>query len=185
MNQLFTLISVFSYLSLLTVGGGMAAFPELHTLTVDVHHWLTSTQLIHLYSFGQIAPGPNFMMVVTIGERVDGAVGALVVFLAFFLPTSILTVGIGRLWARLENWSWRIAIQRGLAPVAIGLYVSGAISISEGVVRDTMAFGFYAVWTALCIALAVFSILIFSSRINPALLIFVAAFIGLFAFGGV
>ena len=41
MNQLPVLVRVFAYLSLLTVGGGMAAFPEMKTLTVDVHAWLT------------------------------------------------------------------------------------------------------------------------------------------------
>ena len=48
MSQLPALIGVFAYLSLLTIGGGMAAFPELKTLTVEVHHWLTFEQLVHL-----------------------------------------------------------------------------------------------------------------------------------------
>ena len=42
--------------SLLTVGGGLAAFPELKALTVGTYHWLTEEQLIHLYSLGQVAP---------------------------------------------------------------------------------------------------------------------------------
>ena len=66
MNQIPALIRVFSYLSILTVGGGMAAFPEMKILTVDVHKWLTFQQLIHLYSVGQMAPGPNMMMIVAI-----------------------------------------------------------------------------------------------------------------------
>jgi len=53
MNQIIALIRVFSYLSILTVGGGLAAFPEMKVLTVDVHKWLTFPQLIHLYSMGQ------------------------------------------------------------------------------------------------------------------------------------
>ena len=58
MNQIPALIRVFAYLSILTVGGGMAAFPEMKILTVDVHKWLTFPQLIHLYSVGQIALRP-------------------------------------------------------------------------------------------------------------------------------
>jgi hypothetical protein len=46
MNELPALVRVFAYLSLLTVGDGMAAFPEMKTLTVDVHAWLTSSQLV-------------------------------------------------------------------------------------------------------------------------------------------
>src|SRR5664280_2265964 len=89
MNQIPALIRVFSYLSILTVGGGMAAFPELKILTVDVHHWLTFTQLIHLYSMGQMAPGPNMMMIVAIGDWAAGTLGAVVVLLAFFGPTAV------------------------------------------------------------------------------------------------
>jgi hypothetical protein len=89
-NQLPALTRVFAYLSLLTVGGGMAAFPELKTLTVNVHKWLTLPQLIHLYSVGQMAPGPKMMMIVPIGEWVEGTAGAVVVLLAFFGPPALL-----------------------------------------------------------------------------------------------
>ena len=96
MDQIPSLIRVFAYLSLLTVGGGMAAFPELKILTVDVHHWLTFPQLIHMYSLGQMAPGPNMMMIVSIGEWVAGPLGALAVLIAFFGPTAVLALLVGR-----------------------------------------------------------------------------------------
>jgi len=112
MNQLPALARVFAYLSLLTVGGGMAAFPEMKILTVDVHQWLTSAQLVHLYSVGQLAPGPNMMMIVPIGDWTGGPLGALLVLVAFFGPTALLTFVVGRWWARLETWPWRGSIQR-------------------------------------------------------------------------
>jgi chromate transporter len=102
MNQLPILLRVFAYLSLLTVGGGMAAFPELKTQTVDIHQWLNFPQLVHLYSVGQLAPGPNMMMIVPIGDWAGGALGAIVVVVAFFGPTGWLTFIVGRLWKRLE-----------------------------------------------------------------------------------
>ena len=61
LTALVDLAKVFGYISLLTIGGGMAAFPELKVLTVETHHWLTAHQLIHLYSVGQMAPGPNIV----------------------------------------------------------------------------------------------------------------------------
>jgi chromate transporter len=72
MNQIPILVRVFAYLSLLTVGGGMAAFPEMKVLTVEVNMWLTFPQLIRIYSVGQMTPGPNMMMIVvyrTMGGR--------------------------------------------------------------------------------------------------------------------
>lgn len=174
MSQLPALIWVFAYLSLLTVGGGLAAFPELKDLTVDVYHWLNFTQLIHLYSLGQIAPGPNMMMVAAVGERVAGVAGALAVVIAFFGPTGLVTLGTGRLWRRLEGWRWRESVQRGLAPVSVGLLLAGSISLAKGAL---------IAWTGVAVAAAVFALLV-STRINPAFLILCGALVGLFAFGG-
>lgn len=171
MNQLPALARVFAYLSLLTVGGGMAAFPELKILTVDIHHWLTFPQLIHLYSVGQMAPGPNMMMIVVIGEWVAGLPGAVVVLIAFFLPTALLAFFIGRLWTRLEKWPWRASIQRGLAPVSIGLLLAGALTMAKGAVTG---------WVTAAVAVIVLAILL-RSRINPALLVLVGAVVGLLA----
>ena len=174
MTQLPSLIWVFAYLSLLTVGGGLAAFPELEYLTVDKFHWLNSTQLIHLYSLGQVAPGPNMMMVAAIGERVAGVVGAFAVVIAFFGPTGLLTLWTGRLWRRLDGWRWRESIQRGLAPVSIGLLLAGSISLAKGALTG---------WTGASLAATVFVVLM-KTRINPAVLVLAGAVIGLAIFGG-
>lgn len=171
MNQIGPLIRVFAYLSLLTVGGGMAAFPELETLTVNVHHWLTFPQLIHLYSVGQMAPGPNMMMIVSIGEWAAGLGGALAVLIAFFLPTALFAVVSGRVWRRLEKWPWRASIERGLAPVSIGLLLAGCLAIAKGALTGVVT---------VSITVVVCTILL-RSRINPALLVLAGALVGLVA----
>jgi chromate transporter len=172
MNQVSDLIRVFAYLSILTVGGGMAAFPEMKTLTVDVHHWVTFPQLIHLYSVGQMAPGPNMMMIVAVGQWVGGFVGALVVLIAFFGPTAILAFIVGRLWEKLEKWPWRTSIQQGLAPVSIGLLLAGSLTMAKGAVTGTE--------TA---AIAVGCLLILLRyKVNPALLVLAGAVVGVLSF---
>ena len=172
MNQIPALVRVFTYLSLLTVGGGMAAFPEMKILTVEVHRWLTFPQLIHLYSVGQVAPGPNMMMIVPIGEWAGGVLGAIVVVLAFFGPTAVLTFIVGRLWNKLEKWPWRRSIQQGLAPVSIGLLLAGCFTMAKGAI-----FGLETATIAVVVLLA-----LLNYKINPALLILVGAVIGVFSF---
>jgi len=173
MNQIPALIRVFAYLSLLTVGGGMAAFPEMKILTVDVHHWLTFPQLVHLYSVGQMAPGPNMMMIVSVGEWAGGSLGAILVVIAFFGPTSLLTLVVGRLWNRLTEWPWRSSIQRGLAPVSIGLLLAGCFTLAKGAV-----FGLETATIAVAVLL-----LLLHYKINPALLVLAGALIGALSFG--
>jgi chromate transporter len=172
MSQLPVLLRVFAYLSLLTVGGGMAAFPEMKTLTVDVHHWMSFKQMVHLYSVGQMAPGPNLMMIVSIGAWVAGIAGAIVVLVAFFGPTACLAFYVGRLWTRLEHWPWRASIQKGLAPVSIGLLLAGCFTLAKGAI--------VGLETA-TIAVTVFLILL-QYRINPALLILAGAVVGALSF---
>lgn len=172
MKELPALVRVFAYLSLLTVGGGMAAFPEMKILTVEVHHWLTFPQLVHLYSVGQMAPGPNMMMIVAIGEWAAGLIGAIIVVIAFFGPTGLFALMVGRLWNKLSNWPWRKSIQEGLAPVSIGLLLAGCFTFARGAVVgfDTAAI---AVGTLL---------ILLRYKINPALLVLAAAILGVFAF---
>jgi len=171
MDQIPALIRVFAYLSLLTIGGGMAAYPEMKVQVVGVHHWLTSEQLTHVYSTGQMSPGPNMMMVAQIGQLVAGFLGAVACALAFFLPTGALTFLVGRLWKRLEHWPWRTSIQKGLAPVAIGLAVGGLITFGKGAVTG---------WLTFLVGLATF-FAVLHTRINPVFFILGAAVVGLIA----
>jgi chromate transporter len=172
MNQIPALARVFSYLSLLTVGGGMAAFPEMKILTVDAHHWLDFKQLIHLYSVGQMAPGPNMMMIVSIGQWAGGALGAIVVLIAFFGPTALLAFAVAKGWRKLEKWPWRTSIQQGLAPVSIGLLLAGCFTMAKGAITGT---------ETAAISVAVLLILL-QYKINPALLVVGGAVIGVLSF---
>jgi chromate transporter len=172
MNQIPALVRVFAYLSILTVGGGMAAFPEMKVLTVEVHKWLTFPQLIHLYSVGQMAPGPNMMMIVAIGEWAGGMLGAVAVLMAFFGPTAVLAFVVARLWKKIEKWPWRTSIQQGLAPVSIGLLLAGCFTMAKGAISG--------VETA---AIAVGVLLILQQyKVNPALLVVGSAVLGMLSF---
>ena len=173
MNDIPALARVFAGLSLLTVGGGMAAYPELKVQIVDVHRWLTLPQLDYLYGMGQVAPGPNMMMIVSIGSLKAGVPGALIAFLAFFGPTAILALVVGRLWKRFQGRPWTVAMQQAFAPVSIGLLLAGCLTFAKGAVTG---------WVTALIAATVFAILL-RSRINPAFLILAGALVGAFAFG--
>jgi chromate transporter len=172
MNEIPALIRVFAYLSILTVGGGMAAFPEMKILTVEVHKWLTFPQLIHLYSVGQMAPGPNMMMIVSIGQWAGGILGAIAVLAAFFGPTAVLAFIVAKAWKKLEKWPWRKSIQQGLAPVSIGLLLAGCFSMAKGAVTGT---------ETAAIAVAVLLILM-QYKVNPAMLVLASAGIGILTF---
>lgn len=161
MNKLLNLTWVFALLGILAVGGGTAVLPEMQHMTVHHFHWLTDGQFRDIYSIGQVAPGPNMTMVILIGYKMSGALGALAVAIAFFLPDCILTLVTHRLWSRVKDSPWRSAVQHGMAPVAIGLMVSGTYAVARLSIFNL---------TSLLIAAAVFGLLVWR-HINPALIV--------------
>jgi chromate transporter len=165
-HKLLTLAWVFALLSILAVGGGTAILPEMQRMTVHQYHWVTDRQFRNIYSLGQVAPGPNMLMVMVIGYRVAGAAGAAVVAFAFFIPDCVLTLFANRMWLRYANSPWRTAIQRGMAPISIGLMLAGTYAIARLSIHNVIS---------LAVAAATLSVLMWR-RVNPVLLISAGGF---------
>ncbi|HTW89261.1 MAG TPA: chromate transporter [Candidatus Binataceae bacterium] len=159
--KLLNLFGVFTLLGLLAVGGGTAVLPEMQHMTVHHFHWITDNQFRSIYSIGQVAPGPNMLMVMLIGYKLAGFRGASVVGVGFFLPDCILTLFANRLWVHFAASPWRKAIQRGMAPVAIGLMAAGTAAIAKLAIVDLVS---------AAIAITVFALLLWR-HVNPALII--------------
>jgi len=179
MNKLISLINVFALLSLLAVGGGTAVLPQMKHEVVGTHHWLDAEQFTDIYSLGQLAPGPNMNMVCVIGYRVAGIAGAIVVLLAFYLPSCTLVFAVGKIWDHFEGSPWRDAVQRGMAPITIGLMASGVYAIGRTATIDihrSLRFNLITI----AITVMVTTILLIR-HINPALLIIVGGAVGWFA----
>ena len=72
------------------------------------------------------------LMVMVIGYRLAGRGWARRSWLwRSFLPDCILTLFANRMWLRYSDSPWRQAIQRAMAPVAIGLMLSGTYAIAR------------------------------------------------------
>jgi chromate transporter len=171
--KLLQILGVFSLLSVLAIGGGTAVLPEMKQLTVGTMGWVTDAQFRDIYAIGQLAPGPNMLMVIVIGYKVAGIAGALAAFIGFFAPACAIAIVCSRIWNRFEGSPWRLAIQRGMAPIVVGLMLAGTIAIARTAIvgKDS----------EICLAFAavVFIALYFGKKMNPALLILAGAVLGL------
>lgn len=171
MNHLISLAISFGFLSLLAVGGGTAVLPEMQS--VLAHQFgIDHLRFVHIYSIGQIAPGPNMLMVLVIGFQVAGLLGAGVVLLSFFLPSSILCFYVGRIWDNFGESPWRRSIQNALEPISIGLMASGVYAIAKASILNpiTLALGLTSLY------------LILRTKVNPVLVILGSGFIGFILF---
>ncbi len=167
MNVFIQLALSFSLLSILAVGGGTAVLPEMQSILAH-QFGIDHTQFVHAYSIGQLSPGPNMLMVLIIGYRIAGLLGAGVVLLAFFLPSSILCFYAGHLWSRFGESSWRRTVQNALEPISIGLMASGVYAVGKA-----------SIFSPVTLALALVTLyLILRTKINPVLVILVAGLVG-------
>lgn len=156
-------LGLFSLLSVLAVGGGAAVLPEMKSFTVGAPPWIDAATFGRLYSLGQLAPGPNMLMVSLIGWHVAGLAGAALALVGFFLPSGLITFLAGRTWDRYGANPWRASIARGLGPVMVGLMLAGAHSIERTVMSGHGPIP-YAIAAAVIAILSV-------SRMNPFWLI--------------
>lgn len=171
MMLVLQVLGVFSLLSVLAVGGGAAVLPEMKALTacsVDCtgplqFQWITTDQFGQIYSLGQLAPGPNMLMVSVIGYHVAGYAGALMALVGFFLPAGVITFYAGRTWDRFADSPWRASIARGLGPVTVGLILAGTWSVAK-----TVMIGHGA--TPYAVAVVV-TVILLRVKLNPILLI--------------
>jgi chromate transporter len=129
-SRLLGLILVFAPLSLVSFGGGQAIIADMQVQVVD-HGWMTAQQFADIFALSRAAPGPSTLIAALIGWQVAGFAGALVGTLAIYVPSSIIMYGAIRWWQSGGDSPWRKALQRGLAPVAMGLVFAGALSVLQ------------------------------------------------------
>jgi chromate transporter len=158
----------FCLFSLMAVGGATALIPEMHRQVVDLQGWMSNGDFAALFAIAQAAPGPNVIFVSLIGWKLAGIPGALVCTLGMCGPSALLAFTVGRLWDRFGHSRWRLAIERGLAPITIGLVLgSGCLLVQATGTR----------WPLLAVA-ALSAVLSYRSRKNPLWWLAGAALLG-------
>jgi chromate transporter len=167
---LLDLAVTFGLLSLIAFGGMPAVMPEMQRLVVEVKGWTTPVEFIQLFAIAQAAPGPNVLIVSLVGWRAAGLAGAIVALLAVCAPAAVLSWWIADLWERFKDSPWRRAIQQAIAPLVVGLVLSG------GYVLCTPATPDWRLW-----ALAAASVTAFLTlKINPLWILAAGGAVGAF-----
>jgi chromate transporter len=168
-GALARLAILFGSLSLVSFGGGNTVVPAMHHDAVTVEHWLTDRQFADLFALAQAAPGPSSLFVSLIGFAAAGIAGAVVASLAMLAPSCALMYAACRGWERLRTTSWRPAIERGLAPVTVGLVFATALTITQAADHGPAAYALTAVAT----------LALLLTSVNPLLVMAAAATFGL------
>lgn len=165
-DTLAALAFVFAPLSLLSFGGGNAVIADIAQQAITVHGWTSEREFADLFALSRAAPGPGSMLAALIGWKAAGIGGAAVATVAFYVPSAVLVFATARVWGRWRGSPWHTAIERGMAPVAAGLFLSGGLAVLQA------SPGGPAVWIA---AIATAAVLLRWPRMHPVPLLLGAA----------
>lgn len=160
-SLLWRLVLVFAPLSLMSIGGGQGIIADIGHQSVDVHHWLSSQEFADMFAISRATPGPNTLIASLIGWHLGGLAGLLAATLAMYVPSSLVFITATVYWHRHKASPWRRAIERGLAPIAVGLIFAGALTVLEAIHLTYLGWG----TTALA------AVMLYYTKINAYLLI--------------
>ncbi len=180
MKTLLSLLGLFGSLSLMSIGGGNTVLPEMHLRAVNGYHWLTDGQFADIFSISQAAPGPSILIVSLVGYAaglqvsgvLGGIVGGLVATVAMIVPAAVLMYLVTLSWQRAQNSKWRIAVEKGFAPLTVGLILATSLVMSRAADHDWRAYSITAVATVIFVR----------TETNPLIVVAAAAVLGYLGF---
>jgi chromate transporter len=178
------LLTLFAGLSLMSIGGGNTVLPEMHLKAVRDYNWMSDSQFADIFAISQAAPGPSILIVTLVGYKaglsavpadwppewvqVGGFAGAILATAAMMIPAGILVFLVARVWESAKDSAFRKAVEKGFAPLTVGLVLASGYVMSQTADHDWRAY----LLTGVCTALFVFT------KINPLVVVAAAGVLG-------
>ena len=120
----------FFQIGLFSIGGGYASLPLIEHQVVDVHGWLTASQLTDIVTISQMTPGPIALNAATfVGTRIGGLPGAIVATLGCVLPSCIIVLALAWVYTKYKDLGLLRGILAGLRPAVVALIASAGLTI--------------------------------------------------------
>jgi chromate transporter len=164
------LFAHFLMISMLAIGGAIAAAPEMHRYVVVEQGWLSDAQFTSSVALAQAAPGPNLLFVAVIGWNLAGIAGAAVTMIGILIPSTTFALAVTR-WAAQRRDSRAVrAFTSGMAPLTLGLLLATGWVLTEPM-RDSIGAMVLVVATAA---------IVWRTRLSPTWLVGAGALAGAF-----
>ena len=176
-RNLLSVIWDFLSLSLFSLGGGNTLLSEYHYLSVSKYCWLTSSQFADIYALAEAAPGPSSMIVGLLGMGAAwkegplwGLLSGVAAEVAILLPSTLVMVIACLSWNRLRDSPWRIAFERAMGPITLGILFAVGLKILR--TADTNLPGVIVSW--------IVCVLMLRTRLSPLWFMGIAGVLGAF-----
>ncbi len=135
------------FLQFLIIGatsfGGVV--PYLRENLVIKNKWIDDKEFVEMLSISQSLPGLNATnMAVLVGEKLQGAMGAIAGLIGMCLPGGALMFAVGIFYHLHGDHPWTTAALKGVAAAAVGLILVTVVSLSKKALSHNFDFVFMA-----------------------------------------
>jgi chromate transporter len=152
-----------------TAFGGPSMIAYIRRVSVEQKHWLDAESFNDGVALCQMVPGATAMQVTAyIGLKKRGVPGAAVCFIGFGLPAFLLMMTFAALFTFIHNLPAVVLAFKGLQAIIVAI-----------VANATLTFGRTTLKTWKQFLIAAFAAALFGLNVNPVLVIFLAAIVGL------
>jgi chromate transporter len=119
--------------------------PYLRGRLVTKLQWLRDKEFVELLSISQSLPGLNATnMAILVGQKLSGALGAIVAVLGMCLPGGVLMFIVGIVYRAHGDHAWATAALKGVAAASVGLILSTVVQLSRRSLEQRIDFVFVA-----------------------------------------
>ena len=152
-----------------TAFGGPAMIAYIRKMAVDQKHWLDEKTARDGIALCQTIPGATAMqMSAYVGLRARGVAGAAASFVGFGLPAFLFMMILSALYARTHTLPSVVSIFNGLQAIVVALVANATLSFGRTSIKS---------WKNVINVLIAAGL--FGLKINPILVIIIAAFLGM------
>jgi len=167
---IFELFSIFFYVAIFTVGGGIAMVPVLERIMVEKKRYLSDKEFTEIFSIAQILPGSLMINMATFtGYKIAKFLGALFCCIAITIPPLTIITLIAMFYGKFIEFTLVKKLMLGILAGVVG-EVSG---ITLNMFKKTK-------FNTFKIFLLLFSfLLMFVLRVNPIYVVIIGALLGI------
>ncbi len=171
--SLFRLFTSFLRLGA-TAFGGPAMVAYIRKMAVEKKHWLDDQSARDGVALCQTIPGATAMqMSAYVGLRAKGVAGAAASFIGFGLPAFLFMMVLSALYERAHTLPAVVSAFKGLQAVIVAIVANATLSFGKTSVKN---------WKS--VVIAIIAATMFGWKVNPILVIVLAALLGFLFLGG-
>lgn len=175
MNNVVLVMVEFFLTGLFAVGGGLATIPFLEEMSMK-YGWFSLDMLSTMIAVAESTPGPiGVNMATYIGNVMNGPMMGVVTTLSLVTPSFLVILMVSRVLEKFQKSRLVQNLFYGLRPAVVALILSACLSIfvTTFVVAESMTFNIVN-----GILFIILMIVYKKMKLNPIVLIFICALLG-------